>query len=488
MLEQSSNIDTLCVPMKHLTLNVQRTQPSIILSILPSPTNNSSRRISKFTLSTFVERAREIHGGKFDYSVIKETDIKNKHSTVIIICTDCGFEDEVPIRSHIYSKSGCKSCNNVIPWSYEKFLQKGFETHGNKFIYDKVTPEHIMNGMSRVPVICNDCGYEYNPTIHGHVNGKHSCPSCNNKLPWTHERFIVRAHEIHGEKFNYDDVLPEHIKGVNSEISLACNDCDYHWKTKLHLHINGRCNCPSCAGNALWTYERFILKAREMHEDKFNYDKVTPNHIKGCRSRVPIMCNDCGYEWSPELIGHIRGYDCPCCMGVAPWTLDRFIKAARLIHGDAFNYDNVKPGDITGVYSEISIVCNKCHNAINRTLSTHIHGYGCPHCVPHGYSKAQVQWLEDIMKQENIIIQYALSPQGEYSIPTVGKVDGYFPQTNTVYEFHGDFWHGNPKRFSSNDINPVSGKTYGELYQRTLNRDQRIRDLGYNLIIKWETH
>jgi len=51
----------------------------------------------------------------------------------------------------------------------------------------------------------------------------------------------------------------------------------------------------------------------------------------------------------------------------------------------------------------------------------------------------------------------------------------------------GIFCAGNPKRFSPNDINTVSGKIYGELYQRTIKRDQRIRDLGYNLIIKWET-
>lgn len=95
-------------------------------------------------------------------------------------------------------------------------------------------------------------------------------------------------------------------------------------------------------------------------------------------------------------------------------------------------------------------------------------------------SKAQICWLEEIMKSENKVIQHAKSPGGEYKIPTIGKVDGYCHETNTVYEFHGDFWHGNPDKFKPEKINPVSQKKYGELYNNTLDRDQKIKDLGFN--------
>lgn len=71
-----------------------------------------------------------------------------------------------------------------------------------------------------------------------------------------------------------------------------------------------------------------------------------------------------------------------------------------------------------------------------------------------GYSNAQILWLENIMTAENIIIQHALSPFGEILIPGVGKVDGFYEQTNTVYEYHGDFWNG-------------------ELYRKTIERDQK---------------
>lgn len=77
---------------------------------------------------------------------------------------------------------------------------------------------------------------------------------------------------------------------------------------------------------------------------------------------------------------------------------------------------------------------------------------------------------------------------GEYLVPgTKYKVDGFCAITNTVYEFHGDFWHGNPATQDPNSIHPVSLRTMGELYERTMAREKVIRNLGYNLVTIWES-
>lgn len=36
-------------------------------------------------------------------------------------------------------------------------------------------------------------------------------------------------------------------------------------------------------------------------------------------------------------------------------------------------------------------------------------------------------------------------------------------------------------------MNNVSKKTMGTLYKRTINREQKIKELGYNLVIMWES-
>jgi len=65
-------------------------------------------------------------------------------------------------------------------------------------------------------------------------------------------------------------------------------------------------------------------------------------------------------------------------------------------------------------------------------------------------------------------------------------VDGYDPKTNTVYLYHGSFWHGNPEKFPSNMIHPIRKDiTMGELYQNTLLYEEKIKTAGYKLITHW---
>lgn len=55
-----------------------------------------------------------------------------------------------------------------------------------------------------------------------------------------------------------------------------------------------------------------------------------------------------------------------------------------------------------------------------------------------------------------------------------------------MYEFHGDFWHGNPVIYSPNKINKKNSISFGELYNRTKKREQLIKNSGYNLVVIWE--
>jgi G:T-mismatch repair DNA endonuclease (very short patch repair protein) len=67
------------------------------------------------------------------------------------------------------------------------------------------------------------------------------------------------------------------------------------------------------------------------------------------------------------------------------------------------------------------------------------------------------------------------------------QVDGFVPKERLLLEFHGDFWHGNPKFFDANDFNPVNKKKYGDLYNQTLERMNVLVQSGYRVIYIWET-
>ena len=88
---------------------------------------------------------------------------------------------------------------------------------------------------------------------------------------------------------------------------------------------------------------------------------------------------------------------------------------------------------------------------------------------PKKYSIGQIEWLEFI-KISTPDICHAVN-EGEFKIPnSYYEADGYSKIQNRIFEYHGDFWHGNPKIYNSTDINPIVKKTFGELYDATLKK------------------
>ena len=67
------------------------------------------------------------------------------------------------------------------------------------------------------------------------------------------------------------------------------------------------------------------------------------------------------------------------------------------------------------------------------------------------------------------------------------KIDGYDTNTKTVYEFLGDYWHGNPTKFHAFCINEQCKKSFGQLYIDTVNRLMLLKNNGYIVKYVWES-
>ena len=96
-------------------------------------------------------------------------------------------------------------------------------------------------------------------------------------------------------------------------------------------------------------------------------------------------------------------------------------------------------------------------------------------------SKIANLWLESIEKK----LGYKLVR--EYHIKTTRyHADGYDPKTNMVYEFNGDIWHGNLNKLNAADKNPINGRSYQELYNNTIKKENIIKSLGFGFTNIWE--
>jgi hypothetical protein len=99
----------------------------------------------------------------------------------------------------------------------------------------------------------------------------------------------------------------------------------------------------------------------------------------------------------------------------------------------------------------------------------------------NGKSKEETSWLDSMGISAEYRQHHIKSITGKNYI-----VDGFDPITNTVYEWNGSFWHGNPDYYLAETVHPViTTTTYGELYEKTIKKQEDILNSGYNLIVKW---
>lgn len=125
----------------------------------------------------------------------------------------------------------------------------------------------------------------------------------------TTEEFIQRANSIHKNKYNYSKVV--YTKGKD-KVCIICPEHGEFWQ-EATSHLMG-CGCPKCKDVKLhrdraFSTEQFISKARQVHENKYDYSKV-----KYINTRVPVIitCPIHGdFKQIPE--NHLKGCGCSRC-------------------------------------------------------------------------------------------------------------------------------------------------------------------------------
>jgi hypothetical protein len=434
--------------------------------------------INKLTSTTeeFIEKAKKIHGDKYNYQKVEYV---NSYTKVTIICKEHGEFEQKP-SSHL-SGNNCPKCAiNKQTLTKEEFIEKAKEIHGDTYDYQKVN--YVKNDID-VIIVCKEHGeFQQRPNNHLHGNGCLECGRINSKdkQTITKEEFIEKAKKIHGDTYDYSKINYINCK---TYITIVCKEHGEFEQIPSN-HLNGN-NCPKCAINKqTLTKEEFIEKAKKIHGDTYDYSKI--NYVK-TDIDVIIVCKQHG-EFQQRPNSHLNGRGCPNCgliirANKRTLTTEEFIEKAKKIHRDTYDYQKV---EYVNNKTDIIIICKK-HGEFEQKPSSHLSGRGCLKCSYHRYySNKQIKVLNLLSLNYKINIQHAENG-GEYIISNSKyKADGYCEETNTIYEYHGNYWHGNPKLYNKNKINEITGKTFGELYNNTIKKEKFIKDQGYNLVVIWE--
>jgi hypothetical protein len=271
----------------------------------------------RLTLDEFIERSREVHGNIYKYDKFVYV---NNRTLGTITCPKHGDFEQSPkdhMRGHGCRVCGYEKTTNEKFLDQEEFLQRALSIHGGRFSYEKTIYAGLRN---KVTITCNIHG-DFEQLAQNHLNGA-SCPRCAYKLRAdnrreTTEGFIKRSKSMFGDKFLYDHA---HYVAAHIRLTLTCREHGDFEQTPIS-HFAGHIACPECnkagvggARTIKLTTEEFIERAKSVHGERYNYDKV--NYI-GSSYKVTITCPIHGdFDQLPNNHTKLK-CGCPKCSRIA---------------------------------------------------------------------------------------------------------------------------------------------------------------------------
>ena len=281
------------------------------------------------------------------------------------------------------------------------------------------------------------------------------------------------------DKYGVDNISKlDIVKKKKSSTNLLKYGCEYNSQRKDIKVI--------LSDNIIKLNKRLEGKRSQKRSDywKFKLDKLGINFLSNeSGSILNIECFR-GHQFTIKkdcLNDRIRYNNeiCTICNPIIKkeklvYTNSNFIEKSNIIHNNKYEYLS----SYEGSKNNIKILCKKCSNIFYQISTSHLSGSGCPKCCS-SISNKEILWLNKLgIDDNNRQVRIKINDR-------VYNVDGI--NGNIIYEFYGDYWHGNPSIYNEFDFNKSVGKTFGELYKKTIDRERILEDSGYKVISIWES-
>ena len=304
----------------------------------------------------------EIHGDRYDYTKVNYV---NVNTDVMIICRIHGEFLQNPGRHK--SGNNCPKCSGGVKLSREELIDDFVKAHGDIYDYTKVK---YVNAHTKVIIICKQHG-EFLQNTQSHKSGG-ICPKCYSEKEFISKipknDIIDRFKLTHGDKYDYSKVI---FKSTHKKIKIICKDHGvFEQSPKSHTNGSG---CPDCYGVKKHTTSSFLqaLKEKGYWNDEYDYSEVSYVNAK----KPVILFNKLTGTHHKVNTFTLLNRNSKCVIQNAIDKTDFFIKSAKLIHGDKYDYSLAKY--VAG--KKIKIICSK-HGVLSQSPSKHLNGSGCNNC------------------------------------------------------------------------------------------------------------
>ena len=282
---------------------------------------------NRLTTEEFIEKAKVMHGDKYDYSLV---DYKNNKIRVKINCPIHDIFEQTP-NIHL-SGCGCPKCGGNIKLTTKEFIEKAKTVHDDKYDYSSVK---YNDRQTKVKIICPEHGpFEQRP--HGHLQGS-GCPKC--KQP----SFIPVKYDVYKLQLEPYGVKCRRSEEDNNILEVKCMYCD-----KWFIPSNKSVLSKICSINGKSRGELNLYCSDECKKACPTYgQRIYPKDFKIDTSR----------EVQPELRKLVLkrdNYTCQKC-GIMNTEL-------HCHHYEGIEINPVESADI----DQCITLCKKCHNDVHR--------------------------------------------------------------------------------------------------------------------------
>ena len=198
--------------------------------------------LNKISVDEFIDKAKLIHGDKYDYSLVEYV---TTYTKVKIICPIHGEFEQSP-NSHLRG-SNCHECAKITGssklsknklMSLDTFINKAITIHGEKYDYSE---SEYIHSNKKIKIICPiHGGFEQTPAIHLRGSG---CNICGINRTINDLSYIQqKCYEVHGDRYKYD------FSDYNNNTSKIGIFCQKHgwFKQRYNNHCDLKQGCPSC--------------------------------------------------------------------------------------------------------------------------------------------------------------------------------------------------------------------------------------------------
>lgn len=341
----------------------------------------------RYVTESFVKKAEEKHGNRFDYS---KTEYAGYDVPTTFICRKHGEFKQTP-HAHLYHDVCCPECVREINESQRKPKP------------EKIGKDKTLEFIEKSKAIWGDLyGYGETKYISSLKKVVITCP-------------------VHGDV----EVYPS--SHLDSKKYSGCPKCNMEKRYEKGVKVKGVKETPEERKERL--KNDFIRKARTVHGDKYDYSKVD---YKSNKVPVTIICPVHG-EFMQRPNDHIsHGDGCPMCgkrgRRNKPYTQEEYIKLANEVFGGYYTY----PRTIYKAMQKPIIVTCPEHGDFEIRAFDHLyHKCGCPE--HHAKSSLELQ-VEKMLIENNVKYVY------QKRFPWLGlqSLDFYLPDYNIGIECQGE--------------------------------------------------